>query len=169
MKLLFAIYVGMVISVTLFPLTILMNGYTPDIRHSMNMLPLVTIIWRAKYILTGYNGDVTFAIWLLIKNVGGNVLLLMPLGFLTPIIFNKCNSLKKVLLIGLLTSLSIELLQLLELIFRITLVRAVDIDDVICNVVGVGIGFLIYRVFIWLARKLKIHYAFKLNQNDAKV
>ncbi|SCM95046.1 Uncharacterized protein BWINRASL_02513 [Bacillus mycoides] len=83
-------------------------------------------------------------IGLIIRNVGGNVLLLMPLGFLAPIIWDKYNKLKNTMLLGVVTSFSIEILQLIESLIsgwgRIT-----EIDDIICNVFGAIIGCYIKR------------------------
>jgi glycopeptide antibiotics resistance protein len=43
-------------------------------------------------------------------------------------------------------SASIELLQLAEMFFDIAFNRATDIDDIILNVAGVYIGFLLFRL-----------------------
>jgi glycopeptide antibiotics resistance protein len=47
--------------------------------------------------------------------------------------------------LGLLVSVSIECLQLVELVIDVGFGRTVDIDDVICNVIGTVIGYLIYN------------------------
>jgi glycopeptide antibiotics resistance protein len=81
---------------------------------------------------------------LIAKNIGGNILLLMPLGFCTPILFHKFNRFRNVVLLGLFMSICIECIQFVELLSGIVLWRSVDIDDVVCNVIGAVFGYLIY-------------------------
>jgi glycopeptide antibiotics resistance protein len=146
LKFLFVLYLSMVVAVTLFPIII---GHTPNVQNeyrSFNFIPLVTIYKYFSQIGTAYDGDVGFMIELIAKNIGGNILLLMPLGFCAPILFNQFNSFKNVVLLGLLMSICIECIQFLELRSGIVLWRSVDIDDVICNVIGAVFGYLIYSL-----------------------
>lgn len=85
-------------------------------------------------------------IGLIVRNVGGNVLLLMPLWFLAPIIWDKYNKLKNTMILGVVTSFSIEILQLIESLMS-GWRRINEIDDIICNVFGAIIGFYIYAVY----------------------
>lgn len=143
-KFLFVLYISMVVAVTLFPIII---GQTPNVQNeyrSLNFIPLDTIIKYFSHIHTAYNGDVEFMIELIAKNIGGNILLLMPLGFCAPILFHQFNSFLKVVLLGLFMSICIECIQFLELISGIVLWRSVDVDDVICNVMGAVLGYFIY-------------------------
>jgi glycopeptide antibiotics resistance protein len=161
-KFLFVIYISLVISVTLFPLPLGFNFEYQNLFRSTNFLPLATIIHNISQIGTAYDGDVFFMISLIVRNVGGNILLLMPLGFLAPIVWNKFKGLKIATLIGLGVSLTIELLQLLES-FGGGWGRVTDIDDVICNVVGTIIGYLIYILIIKTGDKYKIRVINNLN------
>ncbi|KIL31329.1 hypothetical protein B4145_1943 [Bacillus subtilis] len=43
-----------------------------------------------------------------IRSIGGNLILLLPVGFLFPLLFEKLNNLKKILLIGFFISLFID-------------------------------------------------------------
>jgi glycopeptide antibiotics resistance protein len=79
----------------------------------------------------------------------------MPLGFLAPILWNKFRGFKEVILLGLVVSITIELLQLLEN-FAGGWGRVTDIDDVICNVLGVVFGYLIYSLIIKVGDKYQI-------------
>ena len=78
-------------------------------------------------------------------NIGGNILLLLPLGLLLPILWTNLRNLNKIFLIGLFTSLSIEILQLIENILYLGF-RSVDIDDVIFNVIGIILGYSLFKV-----------------------
>ena len=73
------------------------------------------------------------------KNIFGNMLLFVPYG----IFIAKYLNLKEpriLLIISFITSLSIEVIQFL-------IGRVFDVDDIILNVVGSFLGFLIYIIF----------------------
>ncbi|MBU5315424.1 VanZ family protein [Clostridium bornimense] len=59
--------------------------------------------------------------------------------------WTNLRNLKKIFLIGLITSLSIEILQLIENILYLGF-RSVDIDDVIFNVIGIILGYSLFKV-----------------------
>jgi glycopeptide antibiotics resistance protein len=65
----------------------------------------------------------------------GNIAMFMPLGFLLPFVTEKVSK-KNIWKIAIFVPLAAELLQLV-------LGRSFDIDDLICNFVGIVIGFLI--------------------------
>ena len=84
-----------------------------------------------------------FGSHLFMRNVIGNVLLFIPFGYFVSYILDN----KKIylpLLITFITSLTIEFVQL-------SIGRVFDVDDVILNLIGGSIGFLIYYIFtsIW--------------------
>lgn len=158
----FCLYICLVVSVTLFPIPI---GFGYDYRdsfRSINVIPLVSIIKNIGQIGTAYDGDVVFMISLIVRNVGGNILLLMPFGFLVPIVFKNIKGLKSVTILGFSVSVSIEVLQLVES-FGGGWGRITDIDDVICNVTGVIIGYIIYSLIIKMGEKYKIGAITNLN------
>lgn len=150
---LFVTYILMVISVTLFPVYIGM----PHERfsfYSINFIPLVTIFDDINQIGKAYDGDTLFMLKLIIKNVGGNILMFMPLGFLLPILRQRFRSIKNILLVGLLASVTIESLQFVQLYFGLNFARAVDIDDLICNVFGALLGYLVFKLFRYLLKRI---------------
>lgn len=63
-----------------------------------------------------------------------NGMMLLPLGFLLPVFWQRFRSLRSTLLLTFGTSFAIELLQMVS-------GRATDIDDLITNVLGALIGF----------------------------
>jgi len=152
---LFAIYIGMVVAVTLFPIPISFSTSIEHIRLSINIIPFASIIKDIGKIGVAYDGDVLFMISIIVRNVGGNILLFMPLGFLAPIIWNTFKKVKNTILLGLAISVSIELLQLIESLFS-SWKRITDIDDVICNVIGSIVGYFIYKITLMLASKFNI-------------
>ncbi|WML44558.1 VanZ family protein [Neobacillus sp. PS3-40] len=153
-RLLFVLYILMVISVTLFPLDIGVPHEKFTYRF-LNFIPLISIVGDVNQVGTAYSGDSLFMIKLIVKNVGGNILMLMPLGFFMPILWGKFERLENTIMIGFLVSLSVECLQFLELLLGLGMTRTVDIDDVICNVLGTFLGYFIYKLIITLLGKRK--------------
>ena len=70
-----------------------------------------------------------------------NVLLFIPLGIFVPCLWPEYRSMMKTVDFGLMTSLGIEILQIFTF-------RATDINDVITNVAGTMIGYLIGKLII---------------------
>ncbi|WP_035323665.1 VanZ family protein [Peribacillus kribbensis] len=144
---LLVLYLLMVISVTLFPLYI--NVPHEEFSYRMvNYIPLISILKDISQVGIAYSGDTLFMIELIVRNVGGNILMLMPLGFLLPLLSGKFKRLKHTIIIGLFVTLGIESLQFVECLLEVVMARTIDIDDVICNVFGTIIGFLIYKLLI---------------------
>lgn len=86
----------------------------------------------------------TFNDWF-VKNLVGNVVIFLPYGFLISW-FSKWNA-WKVILSGCGVSVFIEVLQ------YITALGLMDIDDVILNIFGVTIGYVLYVGFKHLGKK----------------
>lgn len=67
-----------------------------------------------------------------------NILMTVPLGMLLPLCWDGFHSWKNALMAGVLTALTIEILQLF-------CYRATDIDDVIFNTLGTMLGYLLMK------------------------
>lgn len=101
------------------------------LKYNFNIIPFETItqyLFRAPHI--------NYAVY----NIGGNILAFMPLGFLLPILFKKIRSFKSIILSSLGVSFLIETIQI------VTWLGSFDIDDLILNVLGGLIGFLIFYI-----------------------
>ena len=72
------------------------------------------------------------------RNVIGNIALFIPFGFFTSF-YLKLDKKRFVIFLTMLVSLVIEFIQL-------NIGRAFDVDDIILNVIGGSIGYLIYRI-----------------------
>lgn len=72
------------------------------------------------------------------KNSILNILLFVPLGFFLPVLWEPFKRVSPVILFGLGLSLTIELLQILTY-------RATDVNDLITNVSGTAMGFLLVK------------------------
>lgn len=92
------------------------------------------------------------------KNVLGNMVMFVPFGFFVSY-FLKLEKLHGITLITLLTSVTIEVTQLL-------IGRVFDVDDLLLNLVGGIVGFLIYQLIhnmrIKLPNFLKKDYIYNI-------
>ncbi|SRR6266545_1294135 len=82
------------------------------------------------------------------RNLFGNLLLLLPLGLLGPIAVPALDRWWRIALLALLVSTAIELTQLA------VPDRSADIDDVIVNVAGALLGFGLFRFLNQITRGL---------------
>lgn len=86
-------------------------------------------------------------------NFLGNIVMFMPIGFFVGLLWENITF-KKIVIIGFLTSLFIEICQL-------PLNRGSDIDDIWINVLGCVIGYLVFllikRILPLLVDKFKIN------------
>lgn len=81
-----------------------------------------------------------------IKQVLGNILLFVPLGYFATY-YCKLKGVVSITIISMLSSVTIEIVQHF-------IGRSVDIDDVILNVFGGILGFLIYKLLSAIESKL---------------
>jgi glycopeptide antibiotics resistance protein len=102
-----------------------------------NLIPFKTILFYLK----GHNGVLIASI-----NIFGNIIALVPLGFLVPFVFQKMNW-TKIILLASITGLTIELTQL------VLHIGIFDIDDVILNGIGVMIGFWIFNRYSNISKR----------------
>ena len=82
----------------------------------------------------------------IVGNVVGNMAMLIPSGFVLPVVYRKLDCFWKVVAAGALISLCIEILQLP---FPS---RASDVDDLILNTLGVAVGYGVYTAVKRLKR-----------------
>jgi glycopeptide antibiotics resistance protein len=79
-----------------------------------------------------------------VRELGGNLLLLVPLTLLGPVLWPWLRAWRWALVIGVGVSVSIELLQLALCALLQDPYRSVDIDDVIVNTVGALLGYALF-------------------------
>lgn len=140
----FIIYLFSIVGFTLFPIYI--HGYSRldfSFFH-INYIPLVSTI----RLIGNRPFSNLFQAKLVLKNLGGNILLLLPLSLMLPIIWNKFKKFKYCFWFGVLISFLIETMQFIENIFGIGIGRVTDIDDLILNSLGIVIGGLIFKYIV---------------------
>jgi glycopeptide antibiotics resistance protein len=68
--------------------------------------------------------------YLFIRNIIGNIVLLIPFGFMAPLLFQQLKTLKAIVVFSILFSFIVETIQ------YALIIGIFDIDDIIYNVVG---------------------------------
>ena len=105
------------------------------INYSFNIIPFKTI----KLFTEGYmRGIVSFKNFSI--NIIGNLCAFMPYGIFSPLLFKNMNKYHKFLITMIIIVVVIELLQF------ITISGSCDIDDLILNVLGASIIYLILKI-----------------------
>lgn len=141
----FFAYLGVVISITLFPFPI-QEEVILEMREfnylSNNFIPLNGIIDMLR----------SETIYVIVRNVLGNIILTMPLGFLLPFISKKMDRFKLILISGFLFSLGIESVQFLLSSFLGFTYKITDVDDMILNVIGAVIGYICFRLLKFIVK-----------------
>lgn len=137
----FYVYLFKVLDYTLFQFQslLLLKYFMPNlilngqaVGEDINLIPLITLVPQ----------DLTTSLL--------NILLLVPFGFGLPFVTNL--RMKKVVVIGTLFSIGIEVLQFVTgLMAKITF-RVADINDVIFNTIGVTIGYMLFVGFMRIFR-----------------
>ena len=133
----FYVYLYKVLDYTLFQFQtlILLKHFIPDLilngvtaGQSLNLIPLVTLTTE----------DLRTSLL--------NILLMLPFGFGLPFIADFSGT--RIVNIGALFSIAIELVQLITGLTAQVTFRIADINDVIFNTVGVAIGYACFVGFV---------------------
>ena len=134
----------LIIGFTIFPIFVVTNPEDyPELFVRNNYIPLLSIyhLLDSDYYMVP------------LRNIVGNILLFVPLGFILTLRFRQIKSMLSVGLIGLFLSLLIEVIQLN------LPTRAFDIDDMILNTLGTILGFLICKI-------TRVEYLFTSNSQE---
>ncbi len=117
-------------------------SYFEQIGYNINLVPFSTL---AEYF--GYLGDGGHMVRHAIINLGGNVVMFIPLGFFLALLWKR---LRRVLPHLVTTAAIITAVELIQLF---TLRGSADIDDLILNVIGSAIGYLLYLLVSSLCKR----------------
>ena len=94
-----------------------------------------------------------------IYQIGGNLMLLFPLGYLIPIVTDKKIDLKRIILIMFCITFCIENMQFIIGQILNFNYRCFDVDDMILNTSGGILGYLMLKKTYHIIRKyIKIPY-----------
>lgn len=147
-KLLFAIYILVVIKVIIFKypyrdMLALAAGWQRGVvwqgLGTANFTPFKTI---KMYIDYSYKLNS-------VENLAGNVLVFVPFGFLFPFVAKEGERFFVMLLNAFVFVLGIETFQLFSAF------GAFDVDDILLNCLGASLGYCVYRLMQFWGRKRK--------------
>lgn len=110
-----------IISVLYLPILFMPITFTPE-THTLNLVP---------FNFTDFNQFVVEKV--------PNIMLFIPLGFFMPIVFKSTRKFYKTVLISFAITFSIEF-------FQYFIGRSSDIDDIITNLLGAIIGYVIFFI-----------------------
>ncbi len=113
-------------------------------QYRYNLMPFREIFRYFRY-------RESFGMYIFAVNIIGNVLAFVPFGFFRPIIGVRKYAFVRTVVSGFLTSLAIEVSQLL------VFVGSFDVDDLILNTLGTMIGYglfrLVHRLWAYAVKK----------------
>lgn len=144
LELVFVLYVLILVDLVLFPLRVdprlraddAVWDYHAFLHDWVNLVPFATV----RELLEGASA------WQAVRQLGGNLLLLLPFGALAPALLRRVRSLPVFICIAAAAAASMEGVQFLARVARLSL-RSVDVDDAILNFAGALLGYLIWRVW----------------------
>lgn len=112
-------------------------GYWAQILENINPRPFQTIDRFVGFLIYDYSAELKRHA---VINLVGNVIMFVPLGYFPATLWKIFRPLWRCLLLGAGIVVCVELTQLF------TLVGSCDFDDLILNVVGIGLGYGMYRL-----------------------
>mgnify|MGYP000357407877 CR=1 FL=1 len=137
MKLLFTCYLTGLISLVILPANFWLDFFDGVFLGWWDeMLPIFSFggFNLVPSLIKALSGELTIGSW--VKNMLiGNIAMFLPLGFFLPFVTERVNR-KNIFVVSIAVPFIVELLQM---IFG----RSFDVDDLICNFIGIVAGFFI--------------------------
>lgn len=147
-------YFIFILSVTVIPDWTYADPYnTGDwIRVPGFSSPMTPNLIPFKSILMYLTGDIRVneydKFYVAAKNIIGNILLFVPIGFFVPAICTTVETCKKTLIKSIQFAILIEIIQFLT-------GRSTDIDDVLLRAIGLMIGYWLGRILLAIVKALQ--------------
>ncbi len=111
--------------------------YWEQVKHNLNLIPYHT---NRGFVWVLLHGTDPAQRHHAAVNIGGNIVMFLPLGFLLPAAFRRLRKLLTTLVTG------AGLVVLVELTQLFSLRGSCDIDDLLLNLVGIGLGWSFWRL-----------------------
>jgi len=148
------LYLLGVIGITLFPLPVLPStisveraaGPAGHIQHNLVPGKCFTDASRAAEEAKRHGYGAASSLWLYIKPVVGNLLMLLPLGYLLPWVSDRWRRWWRTVAAVAATTVAIEILQLLGTIAYGFSYKSFDVDDLWLNLLGGLMGYGLFRL-----------------------
>lgn len=145
----FGIYITCIVDITLFPFPyqkyLIQVMIEDHLGYTNNFVPFKVVVDSIRY------GAFSIAL----KQVGGNIVLFMPLGFALPVLYPKIMK-SKTILVGFTISLGIEIIQGTAGFFLGYNYRLCDIDDLLLNTFGTVLGVVVFSLSTKLSIKPRL-------------
>ncbi|MBE6540865.1 MAG: VanZ family protein [Ruminococcaceae bacterium] len=114
------------------------DNYFDRLRESTNLIPFYTV---SNYIRVLAGSEKISLVRHAIINLAGNIVMFIPLGFFVPWFFDKFRSFVRTF------AFSAGVIFVVEIVQLFTLLGSADIDDLILNLIGVSLGYALFRLF----------------------
>lgn len=137
MNVTFFTYCLLFVKVAFFPIDLVDTSMAVGFRPHNNIIPF-TSMWES--VTSSVSPTVAM------RQVGGNILLFIPLGFYLSFWWKRINCASKSMVMGMVFSLTIEVVQFILSLLLNGIYRVFDIDDVILNTLGFVIGFILFKM-----------------------
>ncbi len=111
--------------------------------ESANLIPLRTISMYMRKLGTSSGRGAVI-------NIFGNILTFVPLGFFIPCTFMKASSFRRCFLACGVVNICIECLQF------VTQLGCMDVDDLILNLLGIALGYGIFRILKSIKQEINL-------------
>lgn len=137
MKLLFTCYLTGLISLVVLPANFWLSFFDGIFLGWWDeMLPIFSFgeFNLVPSFIKALSGELTIGSWVKTMLIG-NIAMFLPMGFFLPFVTEKINR-KNIFVVAIAVPFIVELLQM---VFG----RSFDIDDLICNFIGIAVGFFI--------------------------
>ncbi|MPW26789.1 hypothetical protein GC105_13440 [Alkalibaculum sp. M08DMB] len=144
----FFVYLLSVAYLTLKPFTFIipfLGGSTFRGSFDTNLFYQLTIVFR-----NNPQKGILFSL--------GNILMFVPFGALSPILFKRARSFLNIIVLGFSFSLTIELTQTF-----FTFSRLATVDDLFFNTLGAAIGFMLFSILKSMGTKLNFINKFTID------
>lgn len=139
MTIILGVYLIKVISLVFFPIVLQIGVNIVNKNPIIFLNPIKSWIFIIK----------NFNIYGIVYNILGNLVLLIPLPILLIYFYrNKVDSILKIFIICLITSIGIESFQYIESILISGVQRFIETNDVILNTSGGVLGYLLYDRYL---------------------
>ena len=112
--------------------------YKELLQHNTNLVPFYTI---KNYLSVLKNSNDRYMLAHCFLNLSGNIVLFLPAGWLLPKLWNQMRRLLPFLCVCTGAIFLVETVQLFSLLGRF------DIDDLILNLFGMVLGFILFHLF----------------------
>jgi glycopeptide antibiotics resistance protein len=129
-----------VVALTLFPVPVAGQEFWRQTRgiSDDNVVPFATIVWQLQNLT-----------WNTVRQLSGNVLLLIPLGVYGPALWPALRDWRRFMVAALAFGAAIELAQFAGSLLEGFSYRITDVDDAIMNAAGAMAAFFAWR---WIER-----------------